>query len=110
MCNFIRAVLLENLPLSTHQLNDTSQVDTRFEKSGSLEEGKHNHYIMFEDDMHFKPLYSSIFDIYKVFELLVCCLKRIWVHPYTVTPAKLAPDLGILGRLRSVKIVPLRQC
>ncbi len=31
-------------------------------------------------------------------------------HPYTVTPAKLAPDLGILGRLWSVTMVPSRQC
>ncbi len=59
--------------------------------------------------MHFGPLHTSILDIYKVvFEPLVCCLKGIWVHPYTVTPAKLAPDLGILGRLWSVKMAPLR--
>ena len=57
------------------------------------------HYIMVEADIHLKPLPTSTFDIYKVFELLVCCLKGIWVHPYTITPAKLAPDLGIVGRL-----------
>ena len=34
-------------------------------------------------------------------EQLLCCLKGIWVHPYTVTPAKLAPDLGSKGHLRS---------
>jgi len=44
---------------------------------------------------------SSIRHIHKVFEPLVCCLKGIWFHPYTVTPAKLAPDLGIQGHLRS---------
>jgi len=44
--------------------------------------------------MHFRPLHTSILDINKVFEPLVCCLKCIWVHPYTVTPAKLAPDFG----------------
>jgi len=33
------------------------------------------------------------------FEPLVCCLKGMWVHPYTVTLAKLALDLGILGSL-----------
>ena len=54
---------------------------------------------MVEADIHLKPLPTSTFDIYKVFELLVCCLKGIWVHPYTITPAKLAPDLGIVGRL-----------
>jgi hypothetical protein len=50
---------------------------------------------MFEADIiHFSPLHTSILGIYKVFEPLVCCLKGIWVHPYTVTLAKLAPDLG----------------
>ncbi len=62
---------------------------------------------MIEAETHFRPLHTSIFDIYKVFEPLVCCLKDIWVHPYTVTSAKLAPELGILGRLWSVKMVPI---
>ena len=39
--------------------------------------------------------------IHQEFETLVCCLKGIWVHPYTVTPARLAPDLWIQGHLRS---------
>jgi hypothetical protein len=46
---------------------------------------------MAEADIHLRPLHTSIFDIYKGFALLVCCLKGMWVHPYTVTPAKLAP-------------------
>jgi hypothetical protein len=29
-----------------------------------------------------------------MFEPLVHFLKGIWMHPYTVTPAKLPPDLG----------------
>ena len=29
-----------------------------------------------------------------MFEPLVCCLKGMWVQPYTVTRAKLAPHLG----------------
>ncbi len=37
----------------------------------------------------------------KVFETLVCCLKGIWLHPYTITPAKLTPDLGFQVHLRS---------
>ena len=49
---------------------------------------------MVEVDIHFRPLQTSILDTYKVFEMLVCCLKGVWVHPYTVTPAKLPPDLG----------------
>ncbi len=62
---------------------------------------------MFEADIHFRPLHTSTLDIYKVFEPLVCCLKGIWVPPYTITPAKLAPNLGILGPLWTVKMVPL---
>ncbi len=54
---------------------------------------------MVEADIHLRPLHTSILDIYKGFELLVCCLKGMWVHPYTVTLAKLALDLGILGSL-----------
>jgi hypothetical protein len=56
---------------------------------------------MVEADIHFKPLHTSILDIYKVFETLVCCLKGIWVHPYSVTPARLALDLGTQGHLWS---------
>jgi hypothetical protein len=56
---------------------------------------------MVEADIHLRPLHTSILDINKVFESLVRCLKAIWLHPYTVTPAKLAPDLGSQGPLRS---------
>ncbi len=70
----------------------TSKVGPRFGKSGSLEKWKWCHNIMFEADIHLRPLHTSILDIYKVFTPLVCCLKGVWLHPYTVTPAKLAPD------------------
>jgi hypothetical protein len=56
---------------------------------------------MVEADIHFRPLHTSILDIYKVFETLVYCLKGIWVHPYLVTLARLAPDLGSQGHLWS---------
>ena len=56
---------------------------------------------MVEADIHLQPLHTSVLDIYKVFELLVCCLKAIWLHPYIVTPAKLAPDMESQGPLRS---------
>ena len=79
----------------------TGQVGPRFVKSGSLVEWKWCHYIMAEADINLRPFHTSIFDIYKGFEPLVCCLKGLWVHPYTVTPAKLAPDLGIQVHLRS---------
>ena len=52
---------------------------------------------MDEADVPLKLLHTSILDIYKVIEPLVCCLKGIWVHPYTVTPAWLAPDLSTQG-------------
>ncbi len=55
---------------------------------------------MVEAEIHLKPLHSSPLDIYKVVEPLVCCLMGICLHPYTVTPAKLAPDLGRQGLLR----------
>jgi hypothetical protein len=50
---------------------------------------------MVEADIPLRPLYTSIVDIYKVFKPLVCFLKGIWLHTYTITPAKLPPDLGI---------------
>jgi hypothetical protein len=56
---------------------------------------------MVEADIHLRPLHTSILDIYKVFKPLVFCLKGVWVHPYTITPAKLAPDLGSQGHLWS---------
>jgi hypothetical protein len=56
---------------------------------------------MVEADIHLRPLHTSIFDMYKMFETLVCCLKGIWLHPYTVTLAKFFPDLGIQVHLRS---------
>jgi hypothetical protein len=56
---------------------------------------------MFGADIYLKPLHTSIADIYKVFYLFLCCLKGMWVHPYIVTPAKLAPDFGIQAHLWS---------
>ncbi len=79
----------------------TGQVGPRFGNAGPLEVWKWCHNIMIEADIHLRPLHTSILDIYKVFELLVCCLKGIWLHPHTVTPAKMAPDLGIQVHLRS---------
>ncbi len=56
---------------------------------------------MVEAGTHLRPLHTSIVDIYKVLKPLVCCLKGVSVHPYTHTPAKVAPDLGTWGHLRS---------
>ncbi len=37
-----------------------------------------------------------------MFEVLFCCLKGLWVHPYTILlVAKLAPDFELLGHLWS---------
>jgi hypothetical protein len=77
----------------------TGQVGPRFGKSGPLVRWKWCHNVMVEADIHLRPLPSSIVDIYKVFETFVCCLMGVWVHPYTVTLAKLAPDLGSQGHL-----------
>jgi hypothetical protein len=55
---------------------------------------------MDEADIPLRPLHTSILDIYKVFETLVCCLKGIWLHPYTLTLAKMPPDLEIQVHLR----------
>jgi hypothetical protein len=56
---------------------------------------------MVKADIHLRTLHKTILDIYKVFEILVCCLKEIWLHPYTVTPAKFSRVLGIQVHLRS---------
>ena len=53
---------------------------------------------MDEADVPLKLLHTSILDIFKVIDSLVCCLKGTWLHPYTVTPAMLAPDLGTQGQ------------
>jgi len=54
-------------------------------------------------DIHLRLFHTLILDRCKVFEtlLLVCCLKGIWIHPYAITLAKLAQDLGIQGHLWS---------
>jgi hypothetical protein len=56
---------------------------------------------MVEANIHLRLIHTFILDIYKVFETLVCCLKGIWLHPYTVTLAKLPPYLGSQVRLGS---------
>ena len=69
----------------------------------SLVEWNWCHYLMFEADiqLRLRPLHTSILDIYKEFETLVCCLKGTWVHPYPYysTRAKLAKDRGKSGSL-----------
>ncbi len=79
----------------------TGQVAPRFGDSGSLEEWNWCNNIMVEANIHLSSLHTSILDTCKVYETLICCLKGIWVHPYTFTPAKLPPDLGIQVHLRS---------
>ncbi len=77
------------------------QVGPRFGDSGSLEEWKWCHNLMVEVNIPLRPLHTSILDIYKVIESLLWCLKGTWVHPYTISLAKLAPYLGSQGHLRS---------
>ena len=71
----------------------------RFGNSGSLVEWKWCHCVMFEADIHLRSLHTSILDIYKVWGSLLCCLNGIWMHPYTMTLAKLTLDLGSHGHL-----------
>jgi hypothetical protein len=40
---------------------------------------------MVEVDIYLRLLPVSMLDKYKVFEVLVCCLTGIWVHPYIIT-------------------------
>ena len=49
--------------------------------------------VMFETDIHLRSLHTSIFNTYKVFEPLVCCLKGILLHPYSYT-GKVASRFG----------------
>ena len=80
----------------------TSQVGPRFGDSRSLVECKNgSHYVSVKADIHLRLIPTSLLDINKVFAPLVCCLKGIWMHPYTITPARLAPDLGSQGHLWS---------
>ena len=50
---------------------------------------------MVEANIHLRLLHTFIVDIYKVFEQLLCCLKGICVHPYTIPPAKLSSEFRI---------------
>jgi hypothetical protein len=48
-------------------------------------------------DVMVEPVSTSILDICEMFEHLIMLSLEIWAHPYTVTPAKVGPDLGLLG-------------
>jgi hypothetical protein len=63
-------------------------------------------YVMVEANIHLRPLHTSILDIHKVFEPLVCCLKGIWLHPYTVTLSK--PQIWEVRVTCGVKMMPYR--
>ncbi len=81
----------------------TGQVAPKFGDSGSLEEWKWCHKVMVEADIHFRPLHKSIVDICKVFETLVCCLKGIWMHPYSIALAGWPQIRGLRGSLEEWK-------
>ncbi len=82
---------------------DTGQVGpSRFGKSGPLVEWNWCYNVMFEADIHLRSLQTSILDTHKIIDPLGCCLKEIWMHPYTVTLAMMAPsDLVSQGHLWS---------
>ena len=52
---------------------------------------------MVEADRHFKPLLSSILDIYKIVEHIDMLFKGIQLQPYTDRPTLLGSDVGVLG-------------
>ena len=52
---------------------------------------------MVETDSHFKPLLSSILDIYKMVEHIDMLSEGIQLQPYTVIPTLLGSDFGVLG-------------
>ncbi len=56
-----------------------AKLPPRFGKSCSLEEWKSCHNVIVETDIHRRPIHTSILDIWKVCELLVCCFKGVWV-------------------------------
>jgi hypothetical protein len=85
-----------------HPYHSTGHIGPRFGTSGLLMEWTGCDYVMFEAAIHLRPLPTSMLDLFKLFESLVCCLKGIWVHPsYTIPLFKLAQDLEILGHLWS---------
>ncbi len=84
----------------------TGQVDPRFWSFGSLVEWKWCNYIMVEAHIHLRLISTSILDIYKVLEPLICFLKGIWVYPYTVTQANLAWDFWFFVTCE-VEMMPL---
>ncbi len=49
---------------------------------------------MFEADSHLKLLFTSILDMYKVFEHINMLSIGIQYHPYTVIAILLSLDLG----------------
>jgi hypothetical protein len=66
---------------------------------------------MVEAEIHLMLLPKFILDICSVFELLVCCLKGIWVHPNTVKvyTCQVDPRFGNSGHLWSENDV-IRLC
>ncbi len=58
----------------------------RFWSSGSLVESKWCDYVMVEADSHLKLLPTSIWEIYKVFELIDMLSIGIWLQPNTYPP------------------------
>ncbi len=77
----------------------TGQVAPWFGKSGSLEECKccHASWLRLIST-------SDCFIQYKVFELLVCYLKGIWLHTYTVTLSE--PQIWEVRVTCGVKMMP----
>ena len=77
----------------------TGQVGSRFWSFESLLKWTWCNYIMVEAYIYLRLLPTSILDMYKVFEVMLCCLTGISVHPNIALQAKLAPDFWNSGSL-----------
>ena len=66
-------------PLGLINLMTPAKLAPDLETQGHLKGGNIVIFIMFEADIHFRPLQTTLIDIYKVFEPLVCRFKGIWV-------------------------------
>ncbi len=54
---------------------------------------------MVEVDSHFKLLFTSILDIYKVFEHIDMLSMGSQYQPYTVSPTVIGSDFWVLGHI-----------
>ena len=62
---------------------------------------------MVEADIHLRPLHTSILDIFKVSETLLCCLKGIWVHALIINILLLEEFVFVLVLILTLVLIGL---